>query len=91
MPLTHDFWADNLVFFVSTIEQAEVMAVGAIAALGVAGLQWKPSSLELLWSDAVPVAERQKQLVVQQQPVGSSAECIQHTWAARERLRLLGT
>eukprot|EP00974_Lingulodinium_polyedra_P103809 10047869-Lingulodinium_polyedra.AAC.1 len=53
MPLTHAFWADNLVFFASTIEQAEVMAAGATAALGAAGLQWKPSSLELLWSDAV--------------------------------------
>eukprot|EP00974_Lingulodinium_polyedra_P079272 7678106-Lingulodinium_polyedra.AAC.1 len=73
MPLTHAFWADNLVFFASTIEQAEVMAAGATAALGAAGLQWKPSSLELLWSDAVPLAERQKQLVVQQQPVANGA------------------
>eukprot|EP00974_Lingulodinium_polyedra_P073210 7087048-Lingulodinium_polyedra.AAC.1 len=58
------------------------MAAGAIAARKRAGLQWKPSSLELLWSDAAPAAERLKQLAV---PLESGQGCAarQHAWAGR--------
>lgn len=71
--LTHLWWADNL-WLIGTPCKLPVMIRQATEALqGVLGLDWKPSSLQVLWARTAPLEHRVAMTATSMQ--GECMEC----------------
>jgi len=88
-PITHAFWADNLIFLAKSDIEANTMLQEATDTLHAAGLRWKHSSLELLWGESFGDAQLPPVIVSANRLSTGSGE-PDYRWTTTDRLKLLG-